>query len=70
MNNVRTKRCIGCMAGMLIALTATVGFSAEPLTYYGFDEASHSAAAHEGMQEIFAGRLFHNTSKCCAMPAW
>ena len=31
----------------------------EPLTYYGFDEESHSAAAHEGLQEIFSGRCFH-----------
>lgn len=58
-NNVRTKGCIGCVTGMLIAFAATVGFSKEPLAYYGFDEESHSAAAHEGMQEIFAGRLFH-----------
>jgi mono/diheme cytochrome c family protein len=30
------------------------------LTFYGFDEASHSATAHEGMEEIFSGRCFHS----------
>ena len=44
---------------LLIAATTTAGFASEQLTYYGFDEASHSAAAHEGMEEIFSGRCFH-----------
>jgi hypothetical protein len=43
----------------MAAFPLRVGAS-EPLTFYGFDEASHSAAAHEGLQEIFGGRLFHN----------
>jgi mono/diheme cytochrome c family protein len=44
---------------LLLALTTSAGRAAEPLTYYGFDKASHSAAAQEGLEEIFAGRLFH-----------
>lgn len=31
----------------------------ESLTFYGFDKESHSAAAQEGMEEIFSGRCFH-----------
>ncbi len=58
-NNVRPRRCLACVTGMLTAWTATVGFAMEPLTYYGFDEQSHSAAAHEGLQEIYSGRCFH-----------
>ena len=45
---------------IVLALTTTAGSASEPLTYYGFDVNDHSAAAHEGMQEIFDGRCFHN----------
>jgi mono/diheme cytochrome c family protein len=44
----------------LLVFTTSVGRAAEPLTYYGFDKASHSATAQEGLEEIFSGRLFHN----------
>src|SRR5689334_10870527 len=47
---------------ILLTLGVTASFASEPLTYYGFDEASHSAAAQEGLQEIFAGQLFHNAA--------
>ena len=43
----------------LLVLTATVTNAAAPLTYYGFDGNAKSETAQEGMQEIFAGRLFH-----------
>jgi mono/diheme cytochrome c family protein len=43
----------------LLALTAIRAHAAEALKFYGFDEASHSAAAEEGLQEIYSGRLFH-----------
>jgi mono/diheme cytochrome c family protein len=56
---MRTEQCLGWIAGLLVALTATQGAAAEPVTFYGFDPQSHSAAAHEGMEEIFSGRLFH-----------
>lgn len=31
----------------------------EPVAFYGFDETSMSADAKQGMEDIFAGRLFH-----------
>jgi len=58
-NNNGTMRCLGCLIGILIGLTANAVFAFEPLSFYGFDEASHSSEAHEGMEEIFSGRLFH-----------
>ncbi len=54
-----TAAFIGLAAGFLIALTTSNGFAFEPLSYYGFDQSSHSAEAHEGMEEIFSGRCFH-----------
>lgn len=50
---------LGCLIGMLIGLTAQSTRAFEPLSFYGFDEAAHSAEAHDGMEEIFSGRLFH-----------
>lgn len=55
----RATSFIGFATGLLIALTTSMGLAFEPLTYYGFDETSHSADAHEGMDEIFSGRCFH-----------
>lgn len=46
---------------ILLAFTTTAAFASESLTYYGFDESAHSAAAHQGMEEIFSGRLFHGS---------
>jgi hypothetical protein len=48
-----------CAIAILLAFTLKAGFASEPLTYHGFDESSHSAAAQEGLEEIFSGRLFH-----------
>ena len=58
---ITVKRFVALNAtfSMLFAFFTTAAIAAEPLTYIGFDEASHSAAAHEGMQEIFSGRCFH-----------
>ena len=44
----------------VVSMSLTSAFALEPVTFYGFDEASHSPAAHEGMQEIFSGRCFHS----------
>ncbi len=51
-------RSLALTIAWLQALTATTAPASEPWTFYGFDEASHSAAAQEGLEEIFAGRLF------------
>ena len=58
-NSTLGVRVIKYAIAIMLALTTTAGFASEPLTYYGFDESSHSAAAREGMEEIFSGRLFH-----------
>ncbi len=57
-NTLRVKGTTLAIA-ILLAFSATAGFASEPLTYYGFDASSHSAAAQEGLQEILGGRLFH-----------
>lgn len=52
----------GLVVALLTATAATTGSGlepSEPVTFYGFDKASHTPEAVEGMQEIFAGRLFH-----------
>lgn len=56
--NARTKRLVGYVMGMIVALTATVGFALEPMTHYGFDKAAYSPEANEGLEDILAGRLF------------
>jgi cytochrome c peroxidase len=50
-------RVAGATVLMVCGTKGAVG--AEPLTFYGFDKQSHSAAAQEGMEEIFSGRCFH-----------
>ena len=45
---------------VFVSLSVTSAFAFEPVTFYGFDKAAHSAAAHEGMEEIFSGRCFHS----------
>lgn len=45
---------------LLLTLTSVAAYASEPLTYLGFDGEAKSAAAQDGMQEIFAGRLFHS----------
>ncbi len=49
------SRCLG----ILLTLAPLAACTAEPLEYYGFDEATQSANSREGMEEIFAGRCFH-----------
>lgn len=46
-------------AGAILALVAGMAQAAEPLTYYGFDKAAYSPMAQAGLEEIFAGHLFH-----------
>ncbi len=58
-NRVWGLRTATVAVGMLLAFTATPGVAAEPLSFYGFDEASHTSEATAGMEAIFAGRLFH-----------
>jgi mono/diheme cytochrome c family protein len=45
--------------GLLLACTATTAMGAETLTHYGFAAESQSPASAEGLEEILAGRLFH-----------
>ena len=45
---------------LLVVLTATAGLASEPLSYYGFDASTYSPDAQAGLQEILAGRCFHN----------
>lgn len=51
------------MAGVLLGVCITGNVvpcpAANPVSYYGFDVAAYSPTAREGMEEIFAGRLFH-----------
>ena len=60
--NMLAKSNVIWTSAMLLAFTTSVGLAAEPLTYYGFDKASHSAAAQAGLEEIFSGRLFHDAA--------
>jgi len=62
------KSNVICTIAILLAFTTSVGHAAEPLTYYGFDKASHTAAAQEGLEEIFAGRLFHEATPIAEVP--
>lgn len=54
---------------LLLACATSIGRAAEPLKYYGFDKASHSATAREGLEEIFSGRLFHHAAPVPIAPA-
>jgi mono/diheme cytochrome c family protein len=47
------------LLGVCIALHAVLCPAAQSVSFYGFDEAAYSPTAREGMEEIFAGRLFH-----------
>ncbi len=49
------SRCLGA----LLILAPLAACAAEPLEYYGFDEATQSADSRAGMEEILAGRCFH-----------
>jgi mono/diheme cytochrome c family protein len=42
---------------LLASVAAAAG--AEPLAFYGFDPKAYSPTAQEGLQEIFAGRIFN-----------
>ncbi len=59
-SNRLAKGHVAWAVALLLALTTSVGRAAEPLTYFGFEKAAHSAAAREGLEDIFAGRLFHS----------
>ncbi len=45
---------------LLLILVPITGFASDPLEYVGFDEASYSAEAQEGLKEIYSGRTFHS----------
>lgn len=45
--------------GLLLVFGATATFATEPLSHFGFDAAAYSPTAQEGMEEIFAGKLFY-----------
>ena len=49
------------IAGLIVLphTNATNARAEEPLTFVGFDAEKMSTEAQEGMQDIFAGRLFH-----------
>lgn len=51
-----------CTLSLLLVLTSRAGLASEPLTYYGFDKESYSEKAQQGLEEIFAGHLFHASS--------
>ena len=67
--NVHTVSYLSHAIGMLLVLTPAAGFALEPLTFLGFDKASQSAAAHEGMEEIFSGRCFHGAMPVAVIEA-
>ncbi len=46
-------------SAILLAWIARPGLAAKPLTYLGFDGASYSETAHQGLQEILSGKCFH-----------
>ncbi len=45
---------------VVVSFVPGLGRADDSLTFYGFNGASHSAAAEEGLQEIFSGRCFHS----------
>lgn len=55
----RVIRKTRCAVVVLLVTTSAAGFASEPLTFHGFDKESYSPKAQEGLEEIFAGRLFH-----------
>jgi len=69
LGNLQRVRRISHAMGMLAALLPAAALAGEALTFVGFDEDSHSADAHEGMQEIFSGRCFHNGMPVTALKA-
>ncbi len=48
-----------CTLSLLLIFVSRATLASEPLTFYGFDKDSYSAMAQEGLEEIFAGHLFH-----------
>lgn len=56
---VRSINSGWCAAAALLLANSMLGLASEPLTFYGFDKESYSPKAQEGLEEIFAGRLFH-----------
>jgi len=53
------RKILPGLLSLLVAWTTALCCAAEPLSFYGFDEATYSPTAREGLEEIFAGRLFH-----------
>ena len=56
-NRVTWRRIV--LASAVLLASARLGFAFEPLSYYGFDGTKQSEASRAGMEEIFAGALFH-----------
>jgi mono/diheme cytochrome c family protein len=64
LRSLRTRRDLGirilCLGiGLTFTLAATATRAAQPVTFYGFDEAGLSPEAAQGLHEIFAGKLFN-----------
>lgn len=47
------------VVGLLATSASTTAFASQPLIYYGFDASAYSDEARQGLQEIFAGRIFN-----------
>jgi len=58
LSNTIRQAALGAI-GLLLAITANHALASELMTHYGFDAASYSPTAREGMEEIFAGKLFY-----------
>lgn len=57
----RIGRATSAMA-LLLSLGTRTSLASEPLAYLGFDPATQSAAARDGLEEILAGKCFHNAA--------
>ena len=60
--NAGTGRLPSCrtqMVALLLVLAPTMGIAQESFDFLGFDEASLSTPARDGLREIFSGRMFN-----------
>jgi mono/diheme cytochrome c family protein len=54
------------LVGLGIALPGAKCQAATAVSFYGFDDAAYSPTARAGLEEIFAGRLFHGSVPAAA----
>ena len=67
-----------CAMGLLLSLVATVGVASEPLAYVGFDAATQSPAARDGLglaeslrhAYLIAGLSSNAGEACCKLGRW